>query len=69
MSTTAARLIEVRVQIAGYMDEMLTLFKPGAKITVLVRTPGNNEADLLLTNDSMEEIAAMVERSKARPES
>jgi hypothetical protein len=62
-------LAEVRAEICSYMDEILSLFIPGNKITVLVRTPGNDNADMLLTNDDIEQIAAMVERAKTRPES
>lgn len=44
------------------MDEILTNFKPGAKITVLVRTPGKPNADFCLTSDDLEEVADMVKR-------
>ena len=67
--TSAFRLAQVRERIAEHMDAILEEFKSGAKVTVLVRTPGNNDADLLLTNDDLGEVSAMVERSKTRPES
>jgi hypothetical protein len=44
------------------------IFKPGTKLTVIARTPGNNEADVLVTNDDINELAALVARSKAREE-
>lgn len=45
------RLAEVRQAVSEHMDSILSNFKAGAKITVLVRTPSNNEADFVLTND------------------
>jgi hypothetical protein len=44
------------------------IFKPGTKLTVIARTPGNNEADVLVTNDDINESAALVARCKAREE-
>lgn len=46
------------------MDEILTHFKPGAKITLLVRRPGNNNADFCMSSDNLEEVMAMVCRRK-----
>lgn len=66
--TADVRLWEVRERVSNLMDDVLNEFKPGARITVLVRTPGNDNADMLLTNDSMDEIAKAIERSKTRPE-
>lgn len=44
------------------------LFKPGIEITLAVRTPGNEQADLLVTTEQvMDEIVLLVERSKGRP--
>lgn len=61
-------LAQAREEISGHMDRILSVFKPGARITVIVRTPDNNEGDLLLTNDSLTEAVAVIERSKTRPE-
>jgi hypothetical protein len=60
------RLLEVREIISGHTDAILREFKPGAKITVLARIPGNDDADMLLTNDDLEQVAAAIERSKTR---
>lgn len=57
----------VRGVVSRHMEEILTLFKRDAKITVLVRLPGNDEADFLLSNDTLEGMAGIVERSKTRP--
>ena len=54
-------LMTVR-RIQDHMDEILTNFKPGAQITVLVRTPGKPTADFCLTSDDLSEVAAMIKR-------
>lgn len=55
----------VKEEVATRMDEILGMFKPGAKISVLVRTPGNPDADFMMTNDALEEAMALLERRKA----
>lgn len=42
------------------------LFVNGAKISVIVRIPGNNEADVLVSSDTLDELAAVIERSRSR---
>lgn len=54
-------LMAVR-RIQNLMDEILTNFKPGALITVLVRTPGMPTADFCLTSDDLEEVGDMIKR-------
>lgn len=52
----------VEDRVSTHMDEITRNFKPGAKITVLVRTPGNDEADFCMTDDDLAEVAKMVQR-------
>lgn len=42
------------------------IFKAGTRLTILARTPGNDEADVMVTSDSLDGIAALVERSRNR---
>jgi hypothetical protein len=58
-------LQEVQHAVARHMDEILAHFKPGALITVIVRTPGNDRADFCLTNDTMDDAIALLARRKA----
>jgi hypothetical protein len=44
------------------------IFKAGTRFTIIARAPGNNEADVLVSDDDLDEIVALVERSKGRPE-
>lgn len=54
--------------IADHMDTILTYFKPGAKITVLVRRPEapDGSRDFIQTNDTIDQaIAALITRQTA----
>ena len=51
-----------------HLHDIAELFKPGAKITLLVRRPGEPDQDFMLTIDDLDEVSAMLERSKTREE-
>ena len=54
--------------VAGYLDEIRTVFKPGIKITVLVRTPNEPGRDFIMTDDTEADLTAMIaRRMKATP--
>lgn len=55
---------EATQRVADCMDKILTNFKSGSKITVLVRAPGKPNADFCLTDDDLDEVIAMVRRRK-----
>lgn len=61
-----ASVQEVGEIVAGHMHAILALFKPGAKITVLVRRPEapDGSRDFLQTNDALDEIIEAVRRRK-----
>ena len=48
--------------VAARMEEIVGRFKPGVKITVLVRTPGFPDRDFMMTDDTDVEIRAMLDR-------
>lgn len=53
-------------QVSDHMDAILRLFKPGAKITVLVRQPHDAEhkQGFVLTNDSLDDAILALEARK-----
>jgi hypothetical protein len=60
----------VTQDVADYMDRILKLFKPGAKITVCVRSPDiPGDTDFILTNDDLTEARAALRRQQERHES
>lgn len=60
------RVATVGEQCSALLNEVAGCFKPGVKLTLVARTPGNNEADFVLTNDSLAQaIAALRRRTEA----
>ncbi len=56
--------------VAGYMDRIIKLFKPGSKITVCVRSPHlPGDTDFILTDDDLTEVRAAIQRQQERHES
>lgn len=53
---------EVGMLIESHLNDIAKLFKPGVKITLMVRTPGHPARDLLMTIDDYESISAMLDR-------
>jgi hypothetical protein len=63
-------LEQVTELAADCMDKIKERFKPGAKITLLVRTPGMPLRDFCLTDDDLDEVfAAIVRRKEQGPTS
>lgn len=61
------KLQNAREEVSIHMNRILQCFKPGAKITVLVRNQ-THEQDFMMSNDTIDEAIALLERSKAREE-
>lgn len=55
-------------EAAVHLNRIASLFVGDVKITLFVRTPGKDEQDFLLTNDSLDEVSKGIERSKLRPQ-
>lgn len=49
-----------------HLNKIAALFTGEVKITLLVRHPGKDEQDFLLTNDDLEEVNKGIERAKNR---
>lgn len=54
-------------RVSEHMDAILSLFRPGAKITVTVRHPGSNEQDFMLTSDDPREAIKLIQRRIGDP--
>jgi len=63
------RVQNVAEQVADHMDEILRFFKPGAKITVIVRRPEHPDGrqDFVLSNDTLDEAIAALQQRKTQP--
>lgn len=60
-------LSKVQEVIAEHLDDIKTLFKPGAKITLLVRAANNPEGrkDFMMGDDEPQEAMNMIARCMA----
>lgn len=56
----------VRNRCSQHLEAVAALFKPGAKITLIVRRPGFPDQDYLLGDDTIEGAIELLERCKAR---
>jgi len=61
----STKLENVQEMVSECMDQIVANFKAGAKITVLIRVPGNDEADFLMTSDDLDNVIDAVQRRKA----
>lgn len=51
--------------VSEHMEAIVACFKPGVKITVLVRTPDHPTRDFCMTDDNLAEVIEMVKRRQA----
>lgn len=51
-------------EIADRLADIEGYFKPGVKLTLLVRRPGLPEQDVCVTNDNFDDMLAMIQRRK-----
>jgi hypothetical protein len=61
-------LRDVQELVADHMDAISSYFKPGVKVTVIVRVPGYPDRDFMMTADEAPEIKALIERRSAAGE-
>lgn len=55
---------QVRERVADYLDEIKGYFKPGVKVTVLVRHENDDEGrlDFMMTDDEPQQVMNMIAR-------
>ena len=57
------RLIDdVQDAVGAHMDAIRKRFKPGVKLTVMVRSPGFPDRDFVMTDDEIPELVLMLSR-------
>ncbi len=48
--------------IAPLLDQARHTFLPGVKLTLIVRMPGRDDMDLIISEDALDEIGKLVQR-------
>jgi hypothetical protein len=68
MALTTEQLLALNDRISNVLERYLEpLFKRGTHLTFIARTPGNNEADVLVTSEGdLNDVADLIERSMSR---
>jgi hypothetical protein len=56
----------VRNRCSEHLEQIESLFKAGAKVTLIVRQPSDPEQDFMLSSDTLAGAMEVLERSKAR---
>jgi hypothetical protein len=63
---------DTHLEISEYCEEIAKLFRPGAKVSVIVRNPSfdrtPHSASMLVTLDDIGEISGALEYLKTRPD-
>jgi hypothetical protein len=59
-------ILRVHKEIEHHLNAILPLFVKGIRLTFIARLPGNDNADMVLTIDDLAEVAAVIERTRAR---
>lgn len=57
----------VEAEVRRHLVELEAWFRPGTLLTFLARTPGHDEADLVVTADDLHEVARAATRRAPRP--
>jgi len=68
MSMSPQQLQDLNNRIGWLLDKHLApIFKPGVQLTFIARTPGNDQADVLVTSErDLNDVVALVLRSLGR---
>lgn len=68
MALTQAQMLALNDRIGDMLTRHLEpMFKRGTKLTFIARTPGNDEADVLVTSErDLSDVVAVVLRSMGR---
>jgi hypothetical protein len=59
---------EVHLEISDRCLEVARLFKPGAKVTILIRTPSLADGDMVVTDDDIDLAVAALQGLKQKEE-
>jgi hypothetical protein len=62
------KLTEVHAEVPNHAGEIAELFRPGAKVTILVRNPGLDDGDMVITDDAIDSAIAALQNLKAQEE-
>jgi hypothetical protein len=59
-------MTDLEEKVAAQLEQIEKFFVAGSKVTLLVRQADDPEADVLLTNDDLAEVANAIVRARLR---
>lgn len=59
-------LAQLQADMSYHMDKIKRMFKPGAKITVVVRNPALPDADVVMGDDDLDKAIEAIRESQKR---
>lgn len=59
-------LTEVQIECDSTLQRLESLFVPGCRLTLLMRSPGVDDGDLLFTKDDIDDVIKAIARLKDR---
>lgn len=68
------RLTQLHADLAEHLEQIQQLFRPGAKVTLVVRNPGYGDAGVVIGDDDLDEAVKEIrkrqeaDRCKIQPE-
>lgn len=54
-------------EISAALNKLRPLFTPDCELTFVMRKPGSPGVYMVISNDDLDEVIAVIEKSKARP--
>jgi hypothetical protein len=60
------KLERAQAVVSTSMNDIVAQFLPGVRVTVIVRRPGFDDQDFLMTDDDLDQVASLIDRRRAR---
>lgn len=64
---TRAEYADLYITLASDLERIARRFKPGVRLTLVVRQPGNVDGTTYLSDDNPDEVIAAITDVRARP--
>jgi hypothetical protein len=62
------KLVRTHAEVADHCAEVAKLFKPGARVTILIRNPHLDDGDMVVSDDALDSAIRALERLKTKEE-
>lgn len=57
---------EAHEEVEAALNQLRPVFQPHCQLTFIMRRPGDDEGDMVISNDDLDELAKVIQRTKAR---